>query len=80
MKKATGELSATVVVLTAIGVLMAFFFYTMWPLMKSSIDASSQCNKAICETCESGDCEYVTCYPKGQYGNSSKSFKCVYKG
>lgn len=80
MKEATGELNATVVVLMAVGVLMAFFYYTIWPMMKQNFDKNSQCSKAVCEPCESEVCETVTCYPKGSYKDSSKSFECVYKG
>lgn len=80
MKEATGELNATVVVLMAVGVLIAFFYYTLWPMIKTNFNKNSQCSKAICEKCNTGDCETVICYPKGEYGNSSKSFECVYKG
>ena len=77
MKEATGELNATVVVVLAIGVLIAFFYYTIWPIVKNNFDKNSQCSKAICEvTDEDGD-GYVTCYTKG---NKSKTFECVFKG
>ena len=55
MKEATGELNATVVVMLAIGVLMAFFYYTLWPLIKINFVSNSQCSKAICEKCENKD-------------------------
>ncbi len=84
MKEATGELNATVVVMLAIGVLMAFFYYTLWPIVRENFEKNSQCSKAICEPCDSdGDqktdanCDTVTCHPKG---DESKTFECVYKG
>lgn len=77
MKEATGELNGTVVVVLAIGILMAFFYYTMWPLLKENFNKNSQCSKAICETCPTGDCDYVTCHPKNEPNNT---FECVYKG
>ncbi len=78
MKEATGELNATVVVMLAIGVLMAFFYYTLWPLIKNNFDENSQCSKAICEKCTNKDgCDYITCHAKG---DESNTFECVYKG
>jgi len=83
MKEATGELNATVVVVLAIGVLIAFFYYTLWPIIKTNFDKNSQCSKAICEPCRdlsgnaSTDCNYVKCYVKS---NPTEKFECVYKG
>lgn len=77
MKEATGELNAGVVVLLAIGVLIAFFYYTIWPIIKNDLD--QQCSKAICDACPADryPCEYVTCHMRG---NPSKEFECAYKG
>ncbi len=75
MKEATGELNATVVVVLAVGVLMAFFYYTLWPLLKSNFERNSQCSKAICDSKTLND-GYVTCHLKGK----TEEFKCVYKG
>ncbi len=88
MKETTGELNATVAVMLAIGVLIAFFYYTLWPLIKNNFDKNSQCSKAICEKCDlNGDgkadvgCETVTCYPKGEeHQPGVNDFQCVYKG
>jgi len=77
MKEATGELTGSVVVVLAIGVLMAFFYYTLWPLIRENFNKNSQCSKAICETCPTGDCEYVKCHSKNDVNNT---FECVYKG
>lgn len=77
MKEATVELNATVVVVLAVSVLMAFFYYTIWPLIKTNFDKNSQCSKAICESCKSKDCETVKCHTKD---NPSEIFECVYKG
>ena len=77
MKETTGELNTTVVVVLAVGVLMAFFYYTLWPLLKENFNKSSQCSKAICDSCPSGKCETVRCHSKN---NPSEEFECVYKG
>lgn len=83
MKEATSELNTTVIVVLAIAVLIAFFYYTIWPIIKNNFDRNSQCNKAICEPCKDAsgnpsiDCDFVTCHEKN---NSSNTFECVYKG
>lgn len=76
MKQATGELNATVVVVMAVGVLIAFFYFTLWPIIKHNYDQNAKCSSAICEKCESNNCETVTCHAKG----SDQTFECVYKG
>ncbi len=81
MKEATSELNSVVVVVLAIGVLMAFFYYTLWPLIKNNFDKNSQCSKAICESCvkngePSTDCETVKCHMEG----STEEFECTFKG
>ncbi len=85
MKEATGELNATVVVMSAIAVLIAFFYYTLWPVLRVNFEKNSQCSKAICEPCEPDSngkktCKFVTCYPKGQNHTAENGFQCVYKG
>lgn len=75
MKEATGELNATIVVVMAITVLIAFFYYAIWPLIKENFDKNTQCSKAICEKDNDND-GYVTCHKK----NDNKTFTCVFKG
>lgn len=77
MKETTSELNATVVVVLAIAVLIAFFYYTLWPLIKHNFEKNSQCSKAICETEDTNNDGYVTCHSKN---DSSKTFECIYKG
>lgn len=76
MKQATGELNNTIVVVLAVGVLIAFFYYTIWPMIKGNFTKNTQCSKAICEPCKSNDCKTVKCHLK----NSNEEFECVYKG
>lgn len=79
MKQATGELNATVFVIMAVGVLMAFFYYTLWPILRDNFKRNSQCSKAVCEKCPSGRvCDTVTCHSKDDPNGAS--FECVYKG
>jgi hypothetical protein len=77
MKEATGELNATVFVVTVVGFLMAFFYFTVWPILKNNFNRNANCAKAICESCKNkSGCDYVTCHLKGQ----QETFQCVYKG
>ena len=78
MKEATGELNGMLVVALAIGALIAFFYYTLWPLIKGNVNENLKCNKAICEKCDKKDksCETVTCHLKGE----TATFECIYKG
>ena len=80
MKQATGELNATVVVMLAIGVFIAFFYYTLWPLIKNNFAENAKCSDAICEKCPTHDCDTVTCYPKNAEHTPGNGFECVYKG
>ena len=77
MKEASSELNATVVVVLAIAVLIAFFYYTLWPLIKQNFEKNSQCSKAICEIKDTDNDGYVTCHSKKDKANV---FECVYKG
>ena len=79
MEESTGELNNSIVVVLAVGVLIAFFYYTIWPIIKESFDKTSRCSKAICEPCKNANhkCEFVSCYLKE---NPSDIFECVYKG
>ena len=79
MKEATGELNMTVVVVVAVGVLAAFFYTTIWPLIQKTFVSSSKCSDAICDktTLHNGmvDCKYY----KGNQ-QIGEEFQCVWKG
>ena len=75
MKEASGELNLTIIVVMAVGMLMAFFYTLIWPMIRQNIIANTKCAAAVCEKCDSPDgCKAVTCHYKGQ------EFKCVWKG
>ena len=78
MKEATGELNMTVVVLTLVGLLMAFFFYTIWPMIRGNFVSNTNCAKAICAPCTDGTntCKTKTCHLRGE----TETFTCVNKG
>ena len=76
MKEATGELNMSVAILVAIAGLAAFFYFTLWPMIKNNMNQTTNCSKAICNPCPSGNCKEVDCHLKG----SNQYFKCVWKG
>lgn len=80
MKEATADLNSTVVVVLMVGVLSAFFFGVMWPMMSNSIRHDTSCSDAICSSCPSNNCQTVECYSVDDSGRRSDTFDCVYKG
>ena len=54
MKEATGELNLTVIVVMAVAILVAFFYYTIWPSLNNNFQANSSCSRAVCRPCNPG--------------------------
>ena len=81
MNEATGELNATVFVVMVVGVLMAFFYFTLWPLLRTNFEKTTQCKQAVCDKCANGQkkCDYVMCWKKGEY-HQGEGFECVFRG
>ena len=84
MKEATGELNLTVVVVIAVGLLIAFFYFTVWPHLDANFEANSKCSKAICENpckksenvCPDALDKLAKCHVKG----SDNIIYCPWKG
>lgn len=86
MKEATGELNMTVIVSISIGILAAFFFGVLWPMINENFQKNSQCNKAICncakttrESIESETGKKNNCLCK-EKSDSETTFYCPFKG
>lgn len=86
MKEATGELNMTIIVSISIGILAAFFFGFLWPLINTNFQKTSQCNKAVCDCSsvareniesETGQKNYCRCHDKTSEDNT---FYCPFKG
>ena len=87
MKEATGELNLTIIVVLAIGILVAFFYYAIWPMVNDGIKHTAQCNKAICKNpcndknknicAEGSGTNLADCYLAS---DPSITFKCPWKG
>lgn len=78
MKEATGELNMTVVIVIAVGILAAFFYTVIWPLISNNFNSNARCADAICEC--TGSCKndgMATCHLKDKKSNT---FKCAWKG
>lgn len=81
MKQATGELNVTVVVVISVGVLLAFFYVILWPMIKSSLSYTKNCNNAICDKSTfDSHTGMVTCHYVGSDGKAQNSFTCPWKG
>lgn len=77
MKEATGELNNTVIVVLSIGILIAFFYYVIWPMLDGNLEHNSSCDHAVCDSCNDkiNGCKTVKC--KTENGTQ---IECVYKG
>ena len=63
MKETTGELNLTIIVVMAVAILVAFFYYTIWPGLNRNFESNASCSRAVCNNpCpKSGDntCDLV---------------------
>ncbi len=75
MKEAAGELNITLVVVLAIGALMAFFLGVVWPLIDGELTHDANCDRAICGS-EAVD-GMVVCHADD---NPDITFHCPFKG
>jgi len=78
MEKATGELTGSVIVVSAVALLMAFFFLVIWPMIRSNMIDRTSCANAICDV-GYNDNHMVTCYMPDDTDKST-TFDCPYKG
>lgn len=77
MKEATGELNTAVIVAISIGVLAAFFFSYLWPIINDNFTRNSQCSKALCDCSDAKNNDYMCeCW----VGDSSQTFLCPFEG
>ena len=72
MKEATGELGNALVVAVCVAIFIAFFYYTIYPIIDSNFRAQTACEKAVCSSNPVDG--MVDCVYEG------KSFKCKFKG
>lgn len=77
MKEATGELSSSVIVLTLIAALAAFFFTVLWPWYENMIAVDESCANAVCDP---GYNSNGLAYCKSPDNPSGDTFECPYRG
>ena len=94
MKETTGELNLTIVVVLAVAVLVAFFYYIIWPGLDDNFNANSKCSVAVCKNpCESGSSgvkaknacgdmskQLAECHYTDEKGREYGPFYCPWKG
>jgi len=82
MKEATGELNLTAFIVMAVAILVAFFYYIIWPMMQKSQTHTASCSKAIClKENYNSENNTVTCYEKGySIDDAEHTFTCAWKG
>ena len=88
MKETTGELNMTLIVVIAVAVLVAFFYFVIWPPLNANFEANSKCSRAICENpCKTGtnSCDdtigqLVKCYYIDGKGDKHDDIYCPWKG
>ena len=81
MKRAVGELSNAVIVVTAVAILIAFFYYTIWPMIEGNFHAQTSCDKAVCDIRkENGKVKTVDGKVECRIPGEETTFWCNYKG
>lgn len=74
MKNATSELTSVLVVCASVAILVAFFFYTIGPMMRKNFNEQTACEKATCEGLDKDGDGFVNCAYEGQI------IRCKFKG
>ncbi|HJJ16481.1 MAG TPA: hypothetical protein OIM63_00085 [Bacilli bacterium] len=84
MKEATGELNMSVVVISSIAILSAFFYTILWPMINENQKQQTNCSKAICTVKNpSNDVEngiIKKCYYMDNNVRHELNNVCKYKG
>lgn len=81
MKQATGELNSSIIVMTAVALLTAFFFMVIWPNIKGTLTDRATCANAVCNP--GFDSEgFAHCHPpKNTWrGTDTGEILCPYRG
>ena len=79
MREATGELNMSVIVISLVAILVAFFYTVLWPIMREGQNQQVNCSKAVCEKKDDNHDGMVDCHYKDKNGND-KTTTCKYKG
>lgn len=79
MKEATGELSNLLIVVVSVAILVAFFYFTIWPIIDNNFKKQTSCDKAVCEGTDTNKDGLVNCVYTKKDG-TRVNITCKYKG
>lgn len=81
MREATGELNMTVIILVGVGILMAFFYTILWPMLRNNFTANTRCADAICDKNSVNQNDgTVECTYFNENGTPEAELVCPWKG
>ena len=80
MKRAIGELSSAVLVVISVAILIAFFYYTVWPIIDHNFKTQTSCDKAVCDASTLTNGKVQCIVPCNTAACSTEPFWCNYKG
>ena len=83
MKETTGELNLTLIAVIAIAILVAFFYFAIWPSLDDNFKANSNCSRAVCTNpCKEGEnsCPEMQELVKCKIKDSDVEVYCPWKG
>lgn len=75
MKEATGELNMTLIVVTSVAILSAFFYTAIFPNIHQNYKQQTSCNRAVCNS-KPNEAGFVECEIK----ETHEPIICKYKG
>ncbi len=78
MKEATADLTSAIVVAISVTALVAFFYFTVWPMIKTNFASQTACEQAKCGTRPNAE-GMVDCVYKEKDG-TEHNITCSYKG
>lgn len=79
MKETTGELNMTLITVTIIAMLVAFFYLLIWPSIKGTLNRTTRCNVAVCDNSKITN-GMVKCIYTPKNSGDSVELDCVFKG
>lgn len=74
MKEATGNLNLALVTIVSIGILVIFFYDSLWPMIESNMISHTRCDDAVCKSTADTQLNKVECDYEGA------TIYCPYSG
>ncbi len=81
MKEATGELTGSVIVVSVVALLTAFFFMFVWPNVKDNMNDRARCADALCDNgYNSNGMAYCKVPDDSDNPDDTPIFECPFRG